>query len=165
MATQSEVQGIKKKKQKAVVVPLKPAPENQFLPKSEFIKRRLAQKRADMAAEEARLSFTTGGKVKPSTQVELLRKQLAAAEAELADNVNSDKIQRTVKILKDELESLGESSEKEAPKTDEPAADPLANLRKKLANAQSQLDAKPDSKAWAKKVKDLSEELEAAEAQ
>ena len=46
-----------------------------------------------------------------------------------------------------------------------PSQEKLEKLRKALANAEKNLSVKPDSKAWAKKVKALSEELEVAEAE
>ena len=118
MAKKNEVAGVTAKRKRPVIIPVEDDPENQFISKADFLKKRAAQKKANEAGEEAK------------------RRVLADA-------------------------GVGKVATEEAKPT--PGQENLAKLRKALANAEASLAKNTGSKSWAKKVKDLSEELEVAE--
>lgn len=120
MANKSEVAGVSANRQRPLVIPVADAPENQFMSKTNFMKRREAEKAATAAGEAARLKVLSEHGMSPATP------QPAKVSAE---QVKLDK------------------------------------LRKALADAEQKLQGSPDSKAFAKRVKTLSEELEVAEAE
>lgn len=120
MATAKEVRGVTAKRKKPLVIPVPDDPENQFISKAEFLKKRSAQKKANEAAEEA-------------------RKRVLAEHG------------------------VAQDTPKQAEKPKAPSK--VEKLRSALANAEKKLQEKPDSKAFAKKVKEISEELEVAESE
>ena len=120
MATKKDVNGISVKRKKPIVIPVDTDPENQWISKAEFLKKRKAQQDAKAAGEEARLKVLADRGVR------------TVAPAAPVKSANDEKIE---------------------------------SLRKALANAESKLSEKPGSKVWAKKVKEISDELEVAESE
>ena len=121
MAKKNEVSGVTAKRKRPIIIPVEDDPENQWISKSDFLKKRAAQKKANQAGEEAKqrvLAEAGVGKAatkeaKPTQGEEnlaKLRKALAAAEASLAKNPTSKSWAAKVKALSEELE-VAESEE------------------------------------------------------
>ncbi len=100
------------------------------------------------------------------------RQFMSKAEA-LKDNARLKKANEAAEEARKRVlnEKLGESDD-ESQKSQE-VKEPVVSkseekiilLRKKLANAESKFSENPQSKSWQKKVQEISEELEAAEAE
>ena|SRR3990167_5976506 len=115
MAKKNEVSGVTAKRKRPVVIPVEDDPENQFISKADFLKKRAAQKAANAAGEEAKqrvLAEAGVGKAAPKEQkptpgqekLQKLRKALAAAEASLAKSPTSKSWIKKVQALSEELE-------------------------------------------------------------
>ena len=109
METKDEVAGVKAKKKRAVVVPVADDPENQFISKADFVKKRNREKAANAAAEEARIKalkdYDKKEEGSDADPLAPLRKKLASAEKALAKTPTSKAFQKKVKDLAEELES------------------------------------------------------------
>ena len=110
-----EVRGVSVKRKKPIVIPVEDDPENQFISKEEFLRKRAIQKKAKAAAQEAQDKILNEAGLNKKTQVppklsqaeekvSLLRKQLANAEKKLQENPESKSWQVKVKSLSEELE-------------------------------------------------------------
>ena len=116
----TQAKGLTSKRRKPVIVPVEDDPENQWISKQDFLKKRAAQKAAVAAGEEAkRRVLAEAGVAKPEQKLASVPKVPSKIE----------------------------------------------KLRKELQNAEKSLSEKPGSKVWAKKVKEISEELEVAESE
>lgn len=115
MAKKNEVAGVTAKRKRPIVIPVADDPENQWISKADFLKKRAAQKKAKAAGEEAKqrvLDEAGIGKAAPKEakptpgqeKLQKLRKDLANAESKLAGSPGSKSWAAKVKALSEELE-------------------------------------------------------------
>ena len=114
----NQAKGVSAKRKKPIVIPVEDDPENQWISKADFVKKRTAEKKAKAAGEEARRKVLAeaglGQKApevpKAPSKVDKLRKQLAEAEKRLQGKPDSKSFAKQVKSLSEELE-VAESEE------------------------------------------------------
>lgn len=128
MAKIDEVKGVRAKNKKPLVIPLPYAPENQFISRDEFIRRRKIQNEAKEAAEKAKNevlakydipsqpsdSQKTVDKKSSGSQgkkIGSLRKRLALAESKVQEFPSSLAWKKRASELSQELEALESEEE------------------------------------------------------